>query len=265
MKPILSVIIPCYNTEHTLEQTLRSVLDMQYDAWEAILVNDGSPDNLEQVALEWVKKDKRFRYFKKENGGLGSARNYGIEKALGDFILPLDSDNMVRPTFIKSALRIFEESNEIGVVYGNAAYFGERTGDWNVGAFDAFRLLAYNYIDACAIIRKEVFEAVGVYETNLPHQGHEDWELWLRVLASEYTFSYINEITFDYRVTNDSMIRSFDGEMNVSNENYIRQKHAALYTKYYAPLFRKYDTLVTETQKSVLDRFRRKIKKRKTK
>lgn len=265
MKPILSVVIPCYNTERTLEETLQSVLDMQYDAWEALLVNDGSPDNLEQIALEWVKKDKRFRYFKKKNGGLGSARNYGIESALGDFILPLDSDNMVRPTFVKTALKIFEENKKIGVVYGNAAYFGERTGDWEVGEFDPFRLLAYNYIDACAIIRKEVFETVGDYETNLPNQGHEDWDLWLRVLASSHDFFYLDQTTFDYRVAGDSMIRSFDGEMNVSNENYIREKHAALYLKYYAPLFRKYDTLVTETQKSVLDRFRRKIKKRKTK
>lgn len=80
MSTKLSIIIPCYNSESTLETTLKSVLNQEFQEWEAIMVNDGSPDNLEAIALKYVQKDTRFIYFKKENGGLGSARNYGIKK-----------------------------------------------------------------------------------------------------------------------------------------------------------------------------------------
>ncbi|HBY69944.1 MAG TPA: glycosyl transferase family 2, partial [Flavobacteriaceae bacterium] len=119
-KVVLSIIIPCYNSEATLEETLISVVGQDYDCWEAILVNDGSPDCLEKIALAWKEKDSRIHYYKKKNGGLGSARNYGIEKAKGKYILPLDSDNKVRSTFAKDAISILKNKEHIGVVYGNA-------------------------------------------------------------------------------------------------------------------------------------------------
>ena len=67
MQPKVSIIIPCYNSESTLNETLQSVFDQKYEAWEAIMVNDGSPDNLETIALNWVEKDDRFKYYKKTN------------------------------------------------------------------------------------------------------------------------------------------------------------------------------------------------------
>ena len=78
MKPILSIIIPCYNSESTLAETLISVVNQEYEHWEAIIVNDGSPDNVEAIALKWIEKEARFRYFKKSKVGLGSAWNIGI-------------------------------------------------------------------------------------------------------------------------------------------------------------------------------------------
>ncbi len=237
MSPKLSIIIPCYNTEGTLNETLVSVFEQNFSEWEAIIVNDGSKDNLETIALNWVEQDSRFKYFEKENGGLGTARNYGIKKALGSYILPLDSDNKIRPDFAKKALGVFESDSEIGVIFGNAEYFGERTGIWNVGKFDILKLLRGNYIDACSIIKKEVFDLIGLYDIDIPFQGQEDWEFWLRVSASEYKFYYLNEITFDYRVEQKSMIRSYHREMRVKNENYIRSKHAQLYISVYKQLY----------------------------
>lgn len=133
MNNLVSIIIPCYNTEFTLEETLQSVINQNYDNWEAVMVNDGSKDNLEQVALEYTKKDKRFIYFKKENGGLGSARNFGIQKAKGQFILPLDSDNKMRPNFLKDAIKIFNDNPELGIVYGDVQNFGEKITELKLG------------------------------------------------------------------------------------------------------------------------------------
>lgn len=248
----ISIIIPCYNSEETLDETLVSVYKQHCDNWEAIIVNDGSPDNLEAIAQAWVKKDNRFKYYKKENGGLGSARNFGIAKSTGDYILPLDSDNMVRPDFANKALMAFDANPTIGVVYGDAMYFGEKTGKWIVGEFNKFRLLNSNYIDACAIIRKRIFDKVGGYDENMPYQGLEDWEFWLKVLQTDFEFYYLNKITFDYRVSSNSMIRSLKGDKKRLVVNYLKNKHSKMYISEYSKLF--YELNYLKNRKNKLER-----------
>ena len=97
---LISIIVPCYNQAHFLNEVLQSVLDQSYSNWECIIVNDGSPDNTEEIALVWCTKDKRFRYVKKENGGLSSARNAGITISQGEYILPLDADDKIYPSYL---------------------------------------------------------------------------------------------------------------------------------------------------------------------
>jgi glycosyltransferase involved in cell wall biosynthesis len=230
-KVLISIIIPCYNSEHTLEDTLISVKDQNFEDWEAIIVNDGSPDNLEAIAIQWVQKDNRFKYYTKLNGGLGAARNFGISKANGKYILPLDSDNKVRPDYCKKAIEILEKDSSIGVVYGDAMYFGEKEGLWKVGEFSKYKMMQYNYIDACAIIRKTVFDSIGGYDTNLPYQGHEDWDLWLSIIQSAFKFYYLESVSFDYRVSSTSMIKTFNHDMMSENINYIKKKHIMLRVK----------------------------------
>jgi glycosyltransferase involved in cell wall biosynthesis len=232
----VSIIIPCYKTENTLEETLISVSKLNYSNWEAIMVNDGSPDNLEDNALRWVDKDPRFKYFKKTNGGLGSARNFGIEKATGDFILPLDSDNMVRPNYITKSMAIFKKNPKLAVVYGNAQKFGALNKLWRVGKFDKYKMLSGNYIDACAVIRKNALDEVGLYETKMPYQGHEDWELWIRLMTNGFEFHYLKEICFDYRVTKTSMINSFSKDMLEANYEYMHNKYSKIYIEYFYEL-----------------------------
>lgn len=247
-KVAVSFIIPCYNSEDTLPDTLQSVMDQELTDWEAIIVSDGSPDNVEAVALEWVKRDARFRYFKKENGGLGSARNYGVRVAQGECILPLDPDNLVRPEFATKAIQILEKHSDVGVVYGDAAFFGEREGIWKVGGLNVQKLLAGNYIDACAVIRRDLFDSLGLFDESIPHQGNEDWEFWLRVIASNHDFYYLEEVTFDYRVTSKSMSYGFNKEMYQENRKHIRTKHARLYAMYYPELYKDYRNATLKIQ-----------------
>lgn len=261
MKPLISIIIPCYNSEETLEQTLKSVFNQNYDEWEAIMVNDGSPDNLETIALKWVGKDSRFKYYKKENGGLGSARNYGVEKALGTYILPLDSDNMIRPDFVLKAINIMDAQKKLGVVYGDVMCFGDKNERWYVGEFSLFKMLNHNFIDACAVIRKKLFDEVGDYDENLPYQGHEDWDFWLRVLKTGYKFYYLNEVTFDYRVSESSMIKSFSHDMMQENINYIKQKHYDLYVKAYHLLLNENEYLKRELSAPLIKKVINRLKK----
>lgn len=229
MKPIVSIIIPCFNSEATLEATLESVLNQKYQNWEAIIVNDGSTDETEKIAFRLINKDDRFKYFTKQNEGLGKTRNFGINKSIGTLILPLDSDNQLEECFVQDAVSVFETNTDIGVVYGHAQYFGKKNGFWEVGDYKLEQMLVHNYIDACAIYKKKFWEEVGGYDENMPYQGHEDWELWVAFGTMNIMFYHLKKITFHYYVSENSMIRSFTQSMTESNQDYIVKKYSKLY------------------------------------
>jgi glycosyltransferase involved in cell wall biosynthesis len=234
MNPKLSIIIPCYNSECTLDKTLESVVAQSYNNWEAIIVNDGSTDDTENIALSWIEKDERFTYFHKSNEGLGKTRNFGIEKAKGQYILPLDSDNLVDKDFAKNAIEILDTNGEIGIVHGHAEYFGKRTGLWEIELFDLEKILIQNYIDACAIYRESLWSAVGGYDENMPYQGLEDWEFWIALGSKNIKFHHTNTITFKYFVNDKSMINSFTDLMVDASRDYVSKKYHKLYYKYYS-------------------------------
>lgn len=237
MKPFLSIIIPCFNSEATLDTTLESVLNQKYQNWEAIIVNDGSTDGTEEIALHWINKDDRFKYFTKQNEGLGKTRNFAINKSCGILILPLDSDNQVEDSFVQDAISVFETNPNIGVVYGHAQYFGEKNGLWEVEEYRLEKMLVHNYIDACAIYKKVLWEQVGGYDENMPHQGHEDWELWVAFGNLSVEFYHLNKITFKYFVSNKSMSQLFTNKIILNNQDYIVKKHSRLYHEQYTRTF----------------------------
>ncbi|MFV8226701.1 glycosyltransferase family 2 protein [Christiangramia aquimixticola] len=228
----ISIIIPCFNSEKTLYQTLDSLLKQTFSNWEAIIVDDGSIDNTKSISASFILKDKRFKYYYKENKGLGKARNYGIERAEGEFILPLDSDNLVDSEFCELAIEIFKSKN-IGVVHGHAELFGEKSGLWHIEKFNFEKLLVQNYIDACAIFRKSLWEQVGGYDEKMPHQGNEDWDLWLSFGRLGVEFFHLDKVTFKYRIRTNSMIRQYSDEIRQMNENYIATKYAKEYRQVY--------------------------------
>ena len=93
----LSIIIPVYRVENSLERCLQSIVGQSFTNWEAILVDDGSPDNCPAMCDAWAKRDARFTVIHKENGGLSDARNAGIDIAKGNYITFVDSDDFIAP------------------------------------------------------------------------------------------------------------------------------------------------------------------------
>ena len=259
--PKVSIVVPCYNQAQYLDQALQSVFDQTCTTWECIIVNDGSTDATEVIALNWVEKDKRFRYYAKQNEGLGKTRNYGISKSNGQFILPLDSDNQLMKDFAQDAIAVFEINQDIGVVYGDAEYFGEKNGIWKVGQYDLKKMLAGNYIDACAIFRKKVWVTAGGFDENMPHQGEEDWMFWIALGALNVKFHHLNKTTFRYFVSKNSMIRSFTDAMVISNYDYILKKYSVQYQKHYRDVYFLYEKNATtyknnlKSEKFVIDLF----------
>ena len=141
---LISIIIPCYNQVAFLPETLQSVLDQSYEHWECIIVNDGSLDNTEEVALEWCQKDSRFNYLKKENGGLSSARNAGLKIAKGEYIQFLDSDDILEKDKLLQQSSFFQTN--IDIIVSGYRYFESSEGISKLRIFGRYGALPENVI-----------------------------------------------------------------------------------------------------------------------
>lgn len=208
MNPRISIIITCYNLGLYLEEAISSIIDYpNLDLLEIIVVNDGST---KLTTIEILNKIKRT-YGKviiidQKNQGLAKARNNGIIKAKGEYIIPLDADNKLRHKFIENSIELLDNNNTIELVYGNANFFDQRKGLWKMNEVDIEEMVLNNQIDACACFRKSTWEALEGYDENMPYMGFEDWDLWLRMIAKGMEFKYVNAVFFDYRVRENSMI-----------------------------------------------------------
>lgn len=104
-----SIVIPVYNVEKYLDKCLNSICKQTYKDFEVIIVNDGSPDNSQAIIDKYVKKDSRFQAYQKENGGLSDARNYGIERCKGDYLLFVDSDDYIEKDLLKELSTVLKK------------------------------------------------------------------------------------------------------------------------------------------------------------
>ena len=227
--PLISVIVPCYNQAQYLDECLQSVLDQTYQDWECIIVNDGSPDNTEEVAKKWVAKDARFKYLLKENGGLSSARNAGIEIAEGEWILPLDADDKIGDQYLELAEKEFE--NDYTVIYCEAELFGNEIGKWHLPEFSLENLAKKNCIFCSAFYKKEDWKKVNGYDINMIY-GLEDYEFWISLLKNKNTVKKLPQTLFYYRVKENSMLTSLKSERINKMFNYISKKHTDFFLEY---------------------------------
>lgn len=107
---IVSIIVPIYNVESYLDKCLSSILNQTFGEFEVLLVDDGSTDKSPDICSKYVNIDRRFKYIKKENGGLSDARNYGIANAQGKYLIFIDSDDYVKDTYIDHMLKAIESN-----------------------------------------------------------------------------------------------------------------------------------------------------------
>ncbi len=228
----ISIIVPCYNQAQYLNECLQSVIEQSYQNWECIIVNDGSPDNTEEIANKWVEKDNRFKYLYKDNGGLSSARNAGINIALGQYILPLDADDKISSNYLENCLNEFGFDENLKIAFGKGIKFGLINEDWILPNYNFESLLNGNMIFCTAMYKKETWVEIGGYDENMK-LGFEDWEFWINSLKSGGNVKQNKNAFFYYRIKENSMT------MDLINENskkymlrkYIFNKHKILYTQ----------------------------------
>lgn len=123
MTPKVSVVLPVYNVEKYLERCINSIVEQTYTDIEIILVDDGSPDNSPEICDQYAQRDSRVKVLHKPNGGLSDARNAGLEIALGEFIMFIDSDDYVEPHMIESLINIIRNEESDVVIFGFFADF----------------------------------------------------------------------------------------------------------------------------------------------
>lgn len=210
--PLVSVIIPAYNTARYIGETLESIFAQTFRDYEVIVVNDGSPDTaqLESVLLEY---QSRVHYFKQENRGVAGARNTGIRNARGEFLAFLDSDDIWLPDFLTEQLKFFADNPLFDMVCTDCVYFGSsdlagRT--WqildpigNPATFEKILPTHGGAFASFALLRRETVLKVGFFEEEL--RLLEDYEYWLRLLYRGGRLAYLRKVLGKRRVHSESL------------------------------------------------------------
>lgn len=200
--PLVSVVVPVYNMEAFLPETLDSILASDYPNFEVVVVDDGSKDASYRIACDYAKKDQRVRAYTQPNGGACAARNQAVRLAKGEFILPVDADNLIEPGLIADSVKEILKDPSVKVVAPRADFFGERTGEWKLPPFSLHLLARKNIMDTCALYRKVEWERAGGYCESII--AREDWEFWIAVLKDGGKVVRLPEIGLHYRIRNVS-------------------------------------------------------------
>lgn len=204
--PRVSVIIPTYNCEKYIVQTIESVLKQTYSNFEIIVIDDGSTDNTKKIIEKFINSHK-IRYIYQTNSGQSAARNKGIEESNGEYIAFLDADDYWKKEKLKKQIEVLKNKN-IGICYTNVEFIDDKTEE----IIPVFRnrkhkkmrrgiiykyLIFYNFIPFAGImVRKECLEKIGGFDKNI--KMGDDWDILLR-LSVHYEFDYINEKLLKYR------------------------------------------------------------------
>lgn len=229
--PLLSIVVPCYNHGAYIEEALASISRIDPSLpLETIIIDDGSTDPYTREQIKTLARDPRYQVIVQENQGVCRARNRAIEASRGAYILPLDADNRLHPDYPLKAVRHLETHADVAIVYGQGRYMGDREGRMEQPPFHLQALMVENFIDVCAVFRREVWESTGGFDPRMK-SGLEDWEFWLHAAFKGFGFHRLEETGFDYRVSPQSRNARFMSSKQHINEimDYMIQKHPRHY------------------------------------
>jgi len=204
--PKVTIVITCYNLGPYLDEAINSVLSQSYSDYEIVVVDDGSTEAETCTLLDDFRRPNT-RLIRTANRGVAAARNHGIEVAVGEYILPLDADDRIGPTYLEYAVAVLDQQAEVGIVYCAAELFGEREGAWNLPEFSLPHMLLDNQVFSAGLFRRDDWQAVSGYDDTM-RAGWEDWDFWLRILALRRQVACLPGTLFFYRIRSGSRERS---------------------------------------------------------
>lgn len=230
----VSIIMPCYNDGKYITEAVDSVFKQTYSSLELIIIDDGSDDyQTIKVIEELSKSNTKIHLIHTNHIGPAGARNAGIEMASGKYVMPLDADDMIEPTYIEKAISVIEPDESIGVVYCHADLFGEQTGLWQLPDYSLDNMLLDNVVFVTALFRKDDWKRVGGFRTSMKY-GMEDYDFWLSILESGKEIKQLPEVLFHYRIKPVSRTTRFQSDVSVVQKTYkdIYFHHSKFYEKY---------------------------------
>ena len=211
--PLISVIVPFYNSEKFIEQTIKSILNQTFPCYEILIIDDGSTNKMALEKLEQIKElDKRIKVFHKQNEGLATTRDYGASKSdeHAKYLMFIDDDDLIEPTFLECGFWTLETNKDAAWAYSDSVGFSSLEYTWNK-YFSSEKMKKENDLVSAALVRKTDFFLVNGY--NLKEKAvNEDWNFWLKLLSKEKFPVHMSFYGEWYR-------RKENGELQRSREN----------------------------------------------
>lgn len=246
-QPLVSVIIPVFNTGQFVPETVESVQNQTYQNVEVILIDNGSTDLLTTQVLNELKS--QYKVIFSEVVDVSTIRNKAIEAAKGTFILPLDSDDLIEPTFIEKCVTAFQKEPSIKVVRTYVKLFGQRKGELYLADYSYPVLLARNLMVVTSMFKRKDWEAVGGFDPAYA-AAYEDWEFWINILKDLGQVHTIKEPLFKYRIRKDSRNHSIKMEVFKEARKKIWEKHKAQFAIHYVDPVESFEYKLMEDSKA---------------
>jgi len=219
MNELVSIIVPVYNAEKYLSETLDSVLNQTHTNWECLIIDDGSTDSSKSIAMDYSEKDNRFKYYYQNNSGPSAARNSGVENSSGEYIQYLDADDVILPEMLKIMVNESKKVEQNIILYSNLSVGNNEnifetipsSRKSNLGRDitfnDMYRFFGkdIHFIPSCVLFPKRALSGIK-WDEQLSHS--EDWDLYLQILGNKYAFQYVSETFVIYRNTPDSLSKN---------------------------------------------------------
>lgn len=211
--PEVSIIVPVYNIEAYIADCLDSLLAQSFKDFEALLIDDGSTDSSGRICDEYAAKDGRFIVYHKTNGGLGSARNYGLERAQGEWIAHVDGDDWVEPDMLETLLRTAEEKGA-EIAFGDfQMVFNDRKVPYRLPKWEGNkaeclgRYIAYPWTCVWGSIAKRSIYTR--FELRSPEDITycEDFHLIIRLCRFAKKVAHTDRVLYNYRQRESSIMR----------------------------------------------------------
>jgi glycosyltransferase involved in cell wall biosynthesis len=205
--PSLSIVVPAYNAQATLAETLDALANQTYQNWECVIVNDGSVDDTQSIAASFAQRDRRFRLVSQENRGSGGAYNTGVRAALHEFVCICSADDILLPEHLEGIAHAIIEHPDYDIFSTNGFFWmedGSRkllysgTQAQHVYSWPLARVISVCFFSVGATYRKNWFDIVGGYREDV---FGEDWDFWLRIMAQGARHLYTPQRTALHRVS----------------------------------------------------------------
>lgn len=206
--PKISIIIPVYNCEKYITETLDSVIRQTFDDWEAICIDDGSKDNSLTILKKFTHKDNRIKVISQKNLGVVTARNIAIKQAKSEFIFPLDADDIITPDCLEKLYKAMIDGNG-DIITSRVMYFGREVHEFELSEPTKYNMMHQNCLVNAALFRKSDFNLVGGYDTEFDI-ALEDYDFWLNMVLNHKKKIYrVPEVLFYYRLKDKKEARNF--------------------------------------------------------